>query len=194
MAMAAKKVETCSINSLPDEVLGQILSFLPTKLAASTSILSKQWRKLLPLVHNLDFDESMILYPNRTSATSGGGGFLDFVDRTLVLLGDSPIKKFSLKWNSEIDHSRYNHLIRNVLERGPLELHLSSPSDQYIEPEFLFSKTLVKLTLSHGFYAQDRLPPHGVLFPALKTLSLSFKCVVLIFMTASWNFALCLRN
>lgn len=132
----------------------------------------------LPLVHNLDFDESMVLYPNRTSATSGGGGFLDFVDKTLVLLGDSPIKKFNLKWNSEIDHSRYNHLIRNVLERGPLELHLSSPSDQYIEPEFLFSKTLVKLTLSHGFYAQDRLPPHGVLFPALKTLSLFQVCCV----------------
>ncbi|KAG7549801.1 Thioredoxin-like superfamily [Arabidopsis thaliana x Arabidopsis arenosa] len=178
MAMAAKKVEACSINSLPDEVLGQILSFLPTKLAASTSILSKQWRNLLPLVQNLDFDESMVLYPNRTSATSDGGGFLDFVDRTFVLLGDSPIKKFSLKWNSEIDHSRYNHLIRNVLERGPLELHLSSPSEQYIKPEFLFSNTLVKLTLSHGFYSQDRLPPDGVLFPALKTLSLFQVCCI----------------
>ncbi|KAG7554383.1 hypothetical protein ISN44_As11g006320 [Arabidopsis suecica] len=120
----------------------------------------------------------MVLYPNRTSPTSGGGGFLDFVDRTLVLLGDSPIKKFSLKWNSQIDHSRYNHLIRNELETWTLGTTL-----------VITIRTMVKLTLSHGFYAQDRLPPNGVLFPAFKTLSLSFKCVVLIFMTASWNLA-----
>ncbi|EOA23028.1 hypothetical protein CARUB_v10003793mg [Capsella rubella] len=179
MAMAAKKVETCSINSLPDEVLGQILSLIPTKLAASTSVLSKRWRNLLPLVENLDFDESMVVYPNkrRTSATIGdGGGFLDFVERTLVLLGDSPIKKFSMKWKSQIDYSRYNDLIRNVLDRGSLELHLSSTSYQYIKPEFFFSKTLVKLTLSHGCYFQDTLPPDGVLFPALKTLSFVQVC------------------
>ncbi|XP_019084383.1 PREDICTED: F-box/LRR-repeat protein At2g29930-like [Camelina sativa] len=169
---AKKKVETCSINSLPDEVLGQILSLFPTKLAAATSVLSKRWRNLLPLVQNLDFDESMVFYPNRTSETIvDGGGFLDFVDRTLVLLGDSPIKKFSMKWDSQIDNSQYNHLIRNVLERGALELDLSSTSIQRIMPEF-FSKTLVKLTLSRGHYEQDSHPPNGVLFPALKTLSL----------------------
>ncbi|XP_019097687.1 PREDICTED: F-box protein At4g27050-like isoform X1 [Camelina sativa] len=174
MAMAAKKkVETCSINSLPDEVLGQILSLFPTKLAAATSVLSKRWRNLLPLVHNLDFDESMVFYPNRTSETIGdGGGFLDFVNRTLLLLGDSPIKKFSMKWDSHIDNSQYNHLIRNVLEHGALELDLSSTSTQCIMPDFFFSKTLVKLTLSRGYYDQDIDLPYGVLFPALKTLSI----------------------
>ncbi|EFH46411.1 hypothetical protein ARALYDRAFT_915090 [Arabidopsis lyrata subsp. lyrata] len=62
--MATKYSWGNSINSLPDEVLGQILSLLRTKLAASTAILSKRWRNLLPLVHNLDFDESMFLDPN----------------------------------------------------------------------------------------------------------------------------------
>ncbi|CAH2078502.1 unnamed protein product [Thlaspi arvense] len=170
MAIAAKKVETCggeSINSLPDEVLGQILSFVPTKIAASASVLSKRWRNLLPLAQNLDFDESA----NRGS-TASGRGFLDFVERTLVSMGDSPIKTVSLRGISYIDDSRYNHLVGNVLGRGILELHLASSCIRYIEPEFFFSKTLVKLTLSDGYNDQNKPFPGGVLFPALKSLSL----------------------
>ncbi|XP_010436712.1 PREDICTED: putative F-box protein At1g64540 [Camelina sativa] len=94
--MAAKKLETASgnnpINSLPDEVLGQILSLLPTKTAAFTSVLSKWWRNLIPLVQNLDVDDSMFLDPNINSKS-----FFSFIEETLVLLRDSHIKKFALK-------------------------------------------------------------------------------------------------
>uniref|UniRef100_A0A1J3JCP5 Putative F-box protein n=1 Tax=Noccaea caerulescens TaxID=107243 RepID=A0A1J3JCP5_NOCCA len=73
MAMVGKKKKTCcgdSISRLPDEVLGQILSLLPTKIAASTSVLSKRWRHLLPLVHNLDFDDSMYFSPGKQTLES----------------------------------------------------------------------------------------------------------------------------
>lgn len=41
-----------------------------------------------------------------------------------------------------------------------------------LEPEF-YNKTLVKLNLSDGSYYQCNFPPGGLLFPALKTISLS---------------------
>ncbi|KAF3496993.1 hypothetical protein DY000_02053759 [Brassica cretica] len=47
-------LEMDHISGLPDEVLSHILSFLPTKLAALTSVLSTRWRNLLTLVPNLD--------------------------------------------------------------------------------------------------------------------------------------------
>ncbi|KFK39856.1 hypothetical protein AALP_AA3G297400 [Arabis alpina] len=179
MAMASKRMETASrdcINSLPDEVLGQILSLLPTKLAASTSVLSKRWRNLLPLVDNLDFDENMVLYPERSSSiTPSSRVFVDFVEKTLGLLRDSPIKKFAFKRKSfaaEKIESRSDHIIYNALERGVSELYLSSYGCCPMEHEFFFSKTLVKLTLSDLCCYQNTLPPSKVLFPALKTVSL----------------------
>ncbi|KAF2568622.1 hypothetical protein F2Q68_00023832 [Brassica cretica] len=51
-----------SISKLPDEILGKILSLVPTKVAASTSVLSKRWRNLMVLVDNLCFDESMAFH------------------------------------------------------------------------------------------------------------------------------------
>ncbi|ESQ54808.1 hypothetical protein EUTSA_v10026771mg [Eutrema salsugineum] len=75
--MKAKKVGSSSwsrdamnINTLPDEILAQILSFLPTKRAVSTCILSKRWRNLFPLMNllfasqnHLYFDDSELLHP-----------------------------------------------------------------------------------------------------------------------------------
>lgn len=164
--MATKKVKTSSrdsISTLPDDVLGQILSLLPTKTAASTTVLSKRWRNLFPLVHNLDFDPFIV---------TGRSSYLDFMEKTLVLLRNSPIKKVSLKWSSL---QNINHIIYSVLENGVLELHLSSSVCQCLLPEF-FSRTLVKLTLSNGCYYQTKLPSGGVLFPSLKTLSLVLVC------------------
>ncbi|CAF2122722.1 unnamed protein product [Brassica napus] len=163
-----------SISKLPDEILGKILSLVPTKVAASTSVLSKRWRNLMVLVDNICFDESMVGYPNKEEETRGSHLFSDFVEKQFALLSTSLIiKKLSLS-HSTRDCSNYEYYrwIWTVMERGLLELHLHACRGYpyvLIEREFLTSNSLVKLTLSGAYFPRLQ----NVFFPALKSLSIS---------------------
>ncbi|KAL0711473.1 hypothetical protein Bca4012_018451 [Brassica carinata] len=169
--MSAQKVSMRSrdlISSMPDEVLGKILSLLPTRLSASTSVLSKRWRNLLSLVDTLHFSDEI----------GNPRGFFDFVDTTLARLSNSSIiKTFSLTCKHSLLHrhcesSRVDKWIRTVLEGGFLELHLDGVGIHHIQSEFFTSNTLAKLTLSNEFYLDGLGPLGGLFFPKLKSLSL----------------------
>lgn len=154
------------ISSLPDEVVGHMLSFLSTKEAASTSLLSKRWRTMFLLVSTLDLDYE----PNPRN-------FMDFVESLLSLQGNSPIKKLALKSHlgdkfGNVDPNRVQRWICDVLKRGVMDLDVfitfkgkSSPL-----PSMIFkSNTLVKLRLGRGFTIKLS---DDVFLPMLKTLSL----------------------
>ncbi|KAJ0241925.1 F-box domain-containing protein [Hirschfeldia incana] len=178
------------IGSLPEEVLCHILSFLTTKEAALTSILSKRWRKLFTLVPNIDIDDSVFLNPEEGKRERDGilQSFMDFVDRVLASQGDTtPINKFSLKCKTGIDTDRVNQWICNVLGRGVTNLDLvldfSRYDDEdsgymYLLPDELFESTkLVELSLRSEFgvdWWRDT-----TFLPMLKRLCFESKWIVL---------------
>ncbi|KAG2258405.1 hypothetical protein Bca4012_021828 [Brassica carinata] len=173
------------VSSLPEEVLCRILSFLTTKEADLTSVLSKRWRNLFVSCPNLDIDDSEFLHPQEEGKQERNGvlqSFMDFVDRALALQGDSPIKRFSLKCRTGIDQVRVNLWIRNVLKRGvsDLELVLDFPrygsdgnedEDYELPWEMFESKTLVNLKLRSEF-GVDWWRDHGTFLPMLRSLSI----------------------
>ncbi|EOA25066.1 hypothetical protein CARUB_v10018374mg [Capsella rubella] len=164
-----------SLNCLPDELLAKILSFLPIKQAASTSLIAKRWRTLFAVRHNLDFDDSEILDPkvDEEDMYNVYESFWSFVDRTLALQGSVHINKFSLKCGYEPqEEDHVDGWINNALERGVSELHLHLTDEMRFRlPSNLFiSNTLVKLTLGEEL-SIHYLPPNTFL-PLLKILFL----------------------
>ncbi|XP_019100712.1 PREDICTED: F-box/LRR-repeat protein At2g42720-like [Camelina sativa] len=164
------------LSLLPDEVLGHILSFLPSKHAASTSLLSHRWRNVFVLNPSLNLDyvlDEAIQYRHDHSQD-----FMDFVESLLIRRGKSPVKKFALKIHLPhlfgIDPSRVHYWICNVFQLGglvDLDLFITFQGERHHVPLLIFkSKTLVKLRLGRGF--KIKLSHQDVYLPMLKTLCL----------------------
>ncbi|PKI49679.1 hypothetical protein CRG98_029924 [Punica granatum] len=116
---------------LPDEVLLQILSFLPLKDAVRTSLLSKRWRHLWALVLDLHFKNSNL---------SKRPLFLDFVGRACALHGGTAIRAFSLECKIDGVVSPIQKLITSVVKCGvrELSLFLDYPSRGHELPSSIF--------------------------------------------------------
>lgn len=159
------------LSALPDDVRSHILSFLTTKEAALTSVLSKKWRYMFTRVPVLDVDDSDFLHP---------WIFMAFVDRVLSLQGDSPIERFTLKCEDGVDPERVNGWICNALRRGVSELDLSInfEDEDYLLPREMFvSETLVKLKLTSEFGLHWWVGADATFLPLLKTLRIASEMV-----------------
>ncbi|CAL9247803.1 unnamed protein product [Arabidopsis halleri] len=174
-------VTICSMECLPDDLLVQILSFLTTKEAASTSVLSKRWRTLFAFSHNLDFDNMNLLDTQdllKHLRFRIKKSFNDFVDHRLALHGNNTIKKFSLELSdTHIDNLHdVDRWICNALERGVSDLHLGIESELFLWSGFpskvFTSTTLVKLSLGVGTRFYTESVPSDLSLPALKVLFL----------------------
>ncbi|CAI9088470.1 OLC1v1022804C1 [Oldenlandia corymbosa var. corymbosa] len=122
-------------SSLPDGIPCHMLSFLPTKMAAQTGVLSKRWTSLWISVPVLDFEglkdadfanprtvDSDFMFVERE-----GAGFTSFMDRLLALRGDSRTRKFRLASEFLEPRLLYKWLrsLRNVEELDLDDLKIS---------------------------------------------------------------------
>ncbi|KAL0761531.1 hypothetical protein Bca101_077681 [Brassica carinata] len=168
---ATKRCHTLSngdrISELPDALLLQILSLIPTKDAVATSVLSKRWRFLCKMTPNLRFCYH---------GTEGLVRFSDNVCRCL-LSHQAPVLqslhlKMILKNDSTIDVGVLLGIAfgRHVRE---LELEVYSSDEPYSFPTSLYNcgtGTLETLKLGHNVLVDVPFP---VCLKALRTLRLN---------------------
>ncbi|CAK9175527.1 unnamed protein product [Ilex paraguariensis] len=156
------------ISNLPNSLIGHILSFLPTKCAVRTSILSTKWKQMWTLISNLDFDSSQISHPPQSNADQCEKSFVKFVYRVLLLLKVSSVNKFRLSYSGT--SVNVNDWVSAALSRNGREIDLSlNVGWSDLLPSDLFTcNTLVILKLR--FVALS--VPNLVCLQSLKTLHL----------------------
>ncbi|ESQ47064.1 hypothetical protein EUTSA_v10027772mg [Eutrema salsugineum] len=131
------------ISELSDELLITILSFLPTKVSVSTSILSKQWKFLWMWLPNLEYSSSY----HRESAALG-----EFIDKNLPLHRAPVIESLRLDFNFGNPHVGPENIKRWVeisVSRNVRELEVSydSESENIFPGSFYTCASLVILKL-----------------------------------------------
>jgi hypothetical protein len=157
------------ISSLPDEILCHILSFLPTKLAFATTLLSKRW---LPLFYSLP----VLDFQHKTPYNDRYYTFLRlcrFMDNIMLspLSANTALKKFSLDCDYYLGYD--NHIclwLEAAKQRRVEEFHLSFGLDSIrVNANIFISQTLVVLKLEKLRITSDTSCVH---LPSLKTLHL----------------------
>ncbi|XP_027351260.1 F-box/LRR-repeat protein At3g59200-like [Abrus precatorius] len=156
------------ISALSDDVLRHILSFMPTRDAFTTSLLSKRWRPLWLTVPTLNFHERDYLVSRKKHSFS----FVKFVHAIILIRGLNPsIKSFTLNCCSSPDLYNSDLYIRTSLEvlRKIEHLDLEIRINRTLPFCFFAIKTLVVLRLN-GLTVNNS---GSVDFPSLKTMHLN---------------------
>lgn len=160
------------ISSLPKDVLQHILSFLETKDAVLTGILSRRWRYLWTSVPIVDFDDKP-LYSNQSKFwySIDAGCFMNFVERVLLFRDASDIKRFRLSCRVFFNASRVHSWISAAVKHKVQELDLCLFVDEtFLLPHSVFnSASLTLLKLEMNWHLQL---PSQISFPSLKILHL----------------------
>ncbi|RHN48279.1 putative F-box domain, FBD domain, leucine-rich repeat domain, L domain-containing protein [Medicago truncatula] len=161
------------ISDLPDSILCHILYFLPTKLAATTSVLSKRWKLLWLSVLAFDFDSSRF----KTSDLFLRVVYSTIYRRDIAL----PIHSFHLKSRSWDIQKDVNQFVYLVGQRGILNLclDLSKICRYIIElPTTILSSGTLKVLKLRNLIVGDNSQV-DLHLPSLKTLHLNrvdFEC------------------
>ncbi|CAJ2659480.1 unnamed protein product [Trifolium pratense] len=112
------------ISKLPDSFISHILSFLPTKDAVRTSVLSKRWIECWRLITQVNFDDSLFYSPEKKSG--GKQCFINFVNRVLLLSKACRLESVSLVITKNYDVSLLNTWISCILNKDVKKLSICS--------------------------------------------------------------------
>lgn len=150
------------ISSLPDVILHHILSFVPTKSAIRTSVLSKRWRYVWSETPALSID------CHRADPNS--------IDKTLIRFSAPKFASFHLRTNLLNRIQPVNSWIEFAISHDAEKLSLEFRDPRvrgYKFPDFFYTNSSVKqLFVNSG--SVDLIPRCTVSWASLKNLSLSF--------------------
>ncbi|KAL6645135.1 hypothetical protein ACP70R_016743 [Stipagrostis hirtigluma subsp. patula] len=132
------------LSSLPDGVLGHILSFLPTKEAGRTAVLARRWRYMFAEVHTMSFEQDRVthmgddytFYLESQERRSLNGNFLDDVCAAVLarrrcggVAPSTSLRSFRLFFEDDEGYTEWDgpmveSLINHVLQQSNQELRL----------------------------------------------------------------------
>nr|XP_040257802.1 LOW QUALITY PROTEIN: putative F-box/LRR-repeat protein At3g58880 [Aegilops tauschii subsp. strangulata] len=152
------------VSGLPDEILGNIISLLPTKDGGRTPILSRRWRHLWRSA------------PLNLEVTRCLDGFIDGTNRTfavskIISRHRGPVRRFYLRWCHGDLHAEAESWLRSRVLDDLQELDISY-ADHALPPSVLRSaSTLVVARIGHCVLPHEI--EDSMKFPLLKQLTLS---------------------
>lgn len=156
------------ISGLSDELLVKILTFVPTKVAVSTSFLSNRWQFLWMCVPKLEFVNNHY---------GSDLAIRDFFNKNMPLLRAPVIETFRLKCFSSFHRQDIHYWVTTTVSRCVRELDIDCRSFTYSDkldillPSSLYTcESLVTLKLTGDKILVD--VPRTVSLPSLKTLLL----------------------
>ncbi|KAE8677794.1 F-box/RNI/FBD-like domains-containing protein, putative isoform 1 [Hibiscus syriacus] len=146
-----EEVRIDGISRLPDVLIQHILSFLSTKEAMATSILSKRWLPVWTSVPVIDLQDS----PSCRTDSSLRLRFEHFVTRVLILNKMACLDKFCLKFNMVDRPSCVETWFWDAVSRDVKELDITIHGTQsfpFLKLPFIVftAKTMQVLKLSNG--------------------------------------------
>ncbi|KAL0737778.1 hypothetical protein Bca4012_013988 [Brassica carinata] len=152
------------ISELPEALILHILSFLPTKSALATSVLSKQWQFLWKMMPELKFD-----YCDHKDAV----GIFSKNVRSSLLSNTAPVlESLHLKFHpdnrSDVD---FRMLIKTAKARHARKLELDAGyKNCYKIPQSLYNNKTLETLIFKACVAVEK--PNKVCLKSLKTLHL----------------------
>ncbi|XP_056859705.1 putative F-box/LRR-repeat protein At3g18150 isoform X1 [Raphanus sativus] len=144
-----------TISGLPDVILQHIFTYIPTKYAIRTSLLSKRWRRVWCDTPSLSFNSSILND--------------DWINQTPTGYTAPKMMHFHLKSDKKHDAPHIDKWLEFVMSRHVENMVLSFLLLKYSFPDFFYvNPSLKQLTLKYC----DMSPECSVSWTSLKKLSL----------------------